>query len=104
IAGQTVVIGCLIINNVPCELLLGRGFLEMMQCATYWDRGMYQMKIGGRVIEIDGGKGHSPMVNEETDDNDGDRHPYDAGNNYGPRRNDSRQEDRGLNRDWTSSD
>ena len=64
IAGQTVVIGCLIINNAPCELLLGRGFLEMTQCVTYWDKGMYQMKVGGRTIEIDGGKGHSPMIVE----------------------------------------
>lgn len=68
IAGQTVVIGCLIINNAPCELLLGRGFLEMTQCVTYWNKGMYQMKIGGRIIEIDGGKGHSPMVIEETEE------------------------------------
>lgn len=65
IAGQTVVIGCLIIKNAPCELLLGRGFLEMTQCITYWDSGLYQIQIGGKTIEIDGGRGQSPVIVHE---------------------------------------
>ncbi|KAI7816255.1 hypothetical protein BC939DRAFT_482197 [Gamsiella multidivaricata] len=68
IAGQTVIIGCIIMNNVPFELLLGRGFLEMTKCVTHWDSSVYQIQVGGKTIQIDGGNGSAPVVvkDEET--------------------------------------
>ncbi len=62
IAGQTVVIGCIVMNNVPFELLLGRGFLEMTKCVTNWESGGYELHLGGRTIHIDGGAGTAPIV------------------------------------------
>jgi len=67
IAGQTVIIGCIIMNNVPFELLLGRGFLEMTKCITDWDSGLYDIKLGGKTIRIDGGAGSAPAIIKEED-------------------------------------
>lgn len=65
IAGQTVVIGCIVMNNVPFELLLGRGFLEMTKCVTNWESGGYELHLGGKTIHIDGGAGTAPVVVKE---------------------------------------
>lgn len=65
IAGQTVVIGCIVMNNVPFELLLGRGFLEMTKCVTNWESGGYELRLGGKTIHIDGGAGTAPVVVKE---------------------------------------
>ena len=65
IAGQTVVIGCIVMNNVPFELLLGRGFLEMTKCVTNWESGGYELHLGGKTIHIDGGAGTAPVIVKE---------------------------------------
>jgi len=56
----TVAVSCVIID-VPFDLLLGRGFLELMKGSTDWDRSAYWMSIEGYEIYIDA-TGKTPPV------------------------------------------
>lgn len=56
----TVAVSCVVID-VPFDLLLGRGFLELMKGSTDWDRSAYWMSIEGYEIYIDA-TGKTPPV------------------------------------------
>lgn len=57
----TVLVSCVILD-VPFDLLLGRGFLEMVQAVTVWNGSIYRMTIQGYQVLVNANGKTIPMV------------------------------------------
>lgn len=62
IEGLLVPVGCIIMDNPPFDLLLGRAFMERLQGMTDWKTGRYTFHLHNRRIEIDGAQGIKPRI------------------------------------------
>ena len=62
IEGLMISVGCIIMDNPPFDLLLGRAFMEKLQGKTDWSSGQYQFRLHGHMIGIDAVGGQWPRV------------------------------------------
>ncbi|KAI9234790.1 MAG: hypothetical protein BYD32DRAFT_464063 [Podila humilis] len=61
----TIAVSCIIID-IPFDLLLGRGFLELMKGLTDWDQSAYWISIEGYEIYIDATGKMPPIVTRKS--------------------------------------
>ncbi|KAF9537182.1 hypothetical protein EC957_008689 [Mortierella hygrophila] len=55
-------VGCIILDNPPFDLLLGRVFMEKLRGTTDWEKGTYTFHYHNRQLEIDGVGGAKPRI------------------------------------------
>lgn len=62
IGGMMIPVGCIILENPPFDLLLGRVFMERLRGTTDWEKGTYTFQYHNHQLEIDGVGGAKPRI------------------------------------------